>query len=198
VIVYGDCTVPDRTACVASDGPSPLPKLLAGVEFFNRVGVSALCVPCNTAHHWHAEMQEASTVPVLHIVRASVELASSNRPRLHSLGVLSTYGTHRMGIYRQAIEELGLEVIEPTEDEFETLVSHGIALTKANRVEEASEVFGAAADRLLARGAESVILGCTEIPLGMERQLRERPDQFVDSNEALARAVVAAYYGEAE
>ena len=56
LIVYGDCTTPDRTAAVLGTGPSPLPQLLAGIEFLNAARVSAIAIPCNSAHCWHKDL----------------------------------------------------------------------------------------------------------------------------------------------
>lgn len=195
VLLYGDCTTPDRTANLVGDGPSPLPQLLAGIKFLNAAGAKAICIPCNSAHCWYAEMAAASAVPVLHIVRASAEQVRKKNPAAKVVGVLSTTGTNRMGIYRDTLSEMGFSVVTPTDEEFSTLVSPAIALIKANKLEEAEAVFARAAACLTARGAEIIILGCTEIPIGMRRQYLAEPDRFVDSTEALALAVIAHFTG---
>lgn len=190
VIVYGDCTTPDRTASIVGTGPSPLPKLLAGITLLNQTGVKAICIPCNSAHCWYDELSAASSVPVFHIVKASAEQVRKKKPDAKTVGVLSTFGTHQMGTYRGTLAAMGYAVVAPSEDEFHTLVSPAIAMIKANRLDEAEDVFREAASRLRARGAEIIILGCTEIPIGMRRQYRETPALFVDSNDALALAVI--------
>lgn len=196
VILYGDCTTPDRTASILGQGPSPLPQLLAGIEFLNAAGCAVIAIPCNSAHCWYDEMARASRVPVLHIVEASALKVRRNNRATRRVGVLSTEGTHRMGIYRATLERLGLEVIAPTAGEFQELVSPGIADIKANRITAAQEKFDAAADRLLERGAEQIILGCTEIPLGMQRRCAAQPHSMVDSTQALVEAVLAHFAGD--
>jgi aspartate racemase len=193
VMVYGDCTTPDRTANIVGDGPSPLPKLLAGIEALNRSGAKAICIPCNSAHCWFDEMQAASAAPVLHIVRASAGQVAKKNPAARTIGVLSTFGTHRMGIYSNTLTAMGYSVVTPTEEEFETLVSPGIAMMKANDWAGAEAAYEKAATLLTARGAEITILGCTEIPFGMERQYRANPTKFVDSNDALVDAVLEVF-----
>ncbi len=195
VLLYGDCTTPDRTANLVAGGPSPLPQLLAGIKFLNDGGAQAICIPCNSAHCWYGEMAAASAVPVFHIVRASAEQVRQKNPAARVVGVLSTAGTHRMGIYRDTLVEMGFTVVAPTEDEFRTLVSPAIALIKANKLAEAETVFARAAASLTARGAEIIILGCTEIPIGMRQQYLANPARFVDSNEALALAVIGHFAG---
>lgn len=193
ILLYGDCTVPDRTASIVGDGNSPLPKLLEGIEFLNRNGAGVICIPCNSAHCWFEEMQDASAAPLLHIVRASAGQVRLKNPGAKTVGVLSTLGTHRMGIYRKTLQDLGYTVVTPTDEEFETLVSPAIAMNKANKWAEAESAYEEAARRLRDRGAEVIVLGCTEIPFGMERQCRADPAHFVDSNDALVDAVMGFF-----
>ncbi len=195
VLLYGDCTTPDRTASVVGKGPSPLPHLLAGIRFLSAQGARAICIPCNSAHCWYDEMQAASPVPVLHIVKASAEQVRRKNPVASRVGVLSTFGTHRMGIYRDTLSAMGYEVVTPSDHEFETLISPAIAMNKANKWTEAEHLYDAAAQSLWDRGAEIVVLGCTEIPFGMERQYRANPSRFVDSNDALVDAVLGLFVG---
>jgi aspartate racemase len=134
-------------------------------------------------------------VPVLHIVNASAEQVRRKNPQARTVGVLSTLGTHRMGLYAKTLTKIGYTVVSPTEDELETLISPAIAMNKANKWAEAESLYDAAAQHLWDRGAEIIVLGCTEIPFGMERQCRAHPAKFVDSNDALADAVLAFFRG---
>jgi len=190
VLMYGDCTTPDRTASIVGRGVSPLPKLLEGIRFLDRAGAQAICIPCNSAHHWYDDMAAASSVPVLHIAQASVDEVRRKMPEARVVGVMSTLGTYETGLYRNALHTHGYEVLAPTRGEFDTLVSPGIADVKANLIDAASRSFSVAAQSLLDRGADIIILGCTEIPLGMQRQVRANPSLYVDSNDALAVAAV--------
>ena len=190
VLVYGDCSIPDRTAGILGKGPSPLPKLLQGINFLNRAGARAICIPCNSAHCWYSEMSEASAVPLFNIVHASAEQVRKRDPRIRRVGVLSTVGTFQMGIYARFLSDLGFTLLTSTEDEFQTLVSPAIALIKANQLTEAEKLLRAATAKLVARGAEIIILGCTEIPIGMRGQCQENPSLFVDSTDALALSVI--------
>jgi aspartate racemase len=197
LIVYGDCTTPDRTAAVLGTGPSPLPQLIEGIEFLNAARVAAIAIPCNSAHCWHKEMADASLAPVLHIVEASARQVQRNDRKTRRVGVLSTEGTHRMGIYKDSLERMGFDVLAPTLEEFELLVSPGIADIKGNRLHEAEAKFDRAADLLIERGAQQIILGCTEIPLGMTRRAAANPDTIVDSTRALVTAVLEHFDGYA-
>ncbi len=190
ILLYGDCTTPDRTANIVGSGPTPLPKLLAGIRFLCDAGVSAICIPCNSAHYWFAELEKASKVPLLHIAKASVGQVKLASPHARTVGVMSTLGTHQTGLYRDALAEQGYVVLSPTAEEFETLISPGIALIKANQVQSAETLFSVAANNMMQRGAEVIVLGCTEIPLGMKKQCELQPSTYVDSTTALALAAI--------
>ena len=193
ILLYGDCTTPDRTFSIVAGGPSPLPKLLEGVAFLNQANVGAICIPCNSAHHWFSELQAASKVPILHIGRASVSQIKTKAPDAKIVGVLSTEGTHQSGIYLKALAELGYKVVTPSPEEFASLVSPGIALIKSNNIREAERLFDLASSALIQRGAESIILGCTEIPIGMRLQTERSPMFYVDSTEALALSAIEMF-----
>jgi aspartate racemase len=189
-LLFGDCTTPDRTASVLGEGPSPLPQLLAAVDFLNSAAVQVIAMPCNSAHCWFQELAERAHMPFLHIVDASAQQVLARNPHASSIGVLSTEGTARMGIYTQRLTALGLKPLTPLNEDFSDLVSPGIALVKAGDLKTGGALLRQAADRLFDRGAESVILGCTEIPLGMTHELETDPLRFIDSTQSLVDATL--------
>ncbi len=72
-----------------------------------------------------------------------------------------------------------------------------IDLVKAGRPERAAPLFEAAAWRLLDRGAQRIILACTEVPIGFEHLSVQWRSRTLDATDTLARACVAWSLGEA-
>ena len=64
--------VADRSRAILGDGEDCLDGLLEGIDLLNRNGVGLVAIPCNSAHHWYAQMQARSDAPVLHIADACV------------------------------------------------------------------------------------------------------------------------------
>jgi aspartate racemase len=94
-----------------------------------------------------------------------------------------------MRLYQDRLGAQGWDCIVPTSDEMAELVSPSIALVKANRVAEAYAPLAEVVRRLADRGAACVVLGCTEIPLGiLAGPAPEIP--VVDTIDALARAAI--------
>ncbi|HUB46888.1 MAG TPA: amino acid racemase, partial [Acetobacteraceae bacterium] len=191
-VLWSDPRVPDRTRGKLAGGEDPLPWLLRGIAGLKQAGCGAIAIPCNTAHGWYDAMQQAAGVPILHIVDAAA--ADLRRAGIGpgTIGVMGTQGTLDMRLYQDRLHRLGWECIIPTRAEMDRLVTPAIALVKANRVAEAYPPLLEAANTLAARGARAVVLGCTEIPLGIQAgpqgALRV---PTIDTIDALARASIA-------
>ena len=165
-VLWSDPRVPDRTRGRLAGGDDPLPWLLRGVRGLRAAGCSAIAIPCNTAHGWFEEMA-AEAVPLLHIVDATAEALRRVAPS-GTVGIMGTAATLAMRLYQDRLEAAGWRCIVPGEAEMTRLVSPAIASVKANRVADAYPPLAEAALSLAARGARAVILGCTEIPLGIQ------------------------------
>ena len=72
-----------------------------------------------------------------------------------------------MRLYQDRLGHEGWQCIVPGRDQMERLVSPAIALVKANRQAESYPPLAQVVSSLAARGATTVVLGCTEIPLGI-------------------------------
>ena len=189
-VLWSDPRVPDRTIGTLAGGTDPLPWLLRGIKGLRRAGCGAIAIPCNTAHRWYDAMREAASLPILHIVDAAAAELRRTGIGNGMIGVMGTQATLTMRLYQDRLGALGWDCIVPSRDEMERLVSPAIALVKANRVAEAYAPLAEAVEDLAARGAAAVVLGCTEIPLGI--QAGASPSvPMVDTIDALARAAIA-------
>lgn len=189
-ILWSDPRVPDRTAARLAGGADPLPWLLRGIAGLEAAGCGAIAIPCNTAHGWFEAMQAATRLPILHIVHA----AGDELLRLHvppgPVGLMATSGTLAMRLYQDRLAARGHDCLVPTEEEQARIVMPAIELVKANRITESYAPLAEIARRLVERGARGVVLGCTEIPLGIASG-PALPFPVADTIDALARAAIA-------
>jgi aspartate racemase len=190
MLISCDPRIPKRPAAILGDGESPLPRLLDIRDRLLAAGATALVMPCNTAHHWYAEMTVACPVPFLSIVEAGCDEAARLAASGATVGVIGTRATLVTRLFDRALERRGLVPITPTEDELERHVLPAIAAVKAGRVAEASPWLAIALDALARRGARQVVLACTELPLALAAATTASPVACVDTNRALARATV--------
>jgi aspartate racemase len=190
-VLWSDPRVPDRTRGRGAGGDDPLPWLLRGIAGLKRAGCGAIAIPCNTAHGWYDAMREAAEMPILHIVDAAAAELHRCGIRPATIGVMGTQGTLDMRLYQDRLHSQGWDCIVPTDDEMATRVTPAIAQVKANRVADAYAPLAEVVNRLAARGAVAVVLGCTEIPLGIQAGPSERLNvPIIDTIDALARAAI--------
>jgi len=190
-VLWSDPRVPNRTQARIAGAEDPLPWLLRGLRGLEAAGAGAIAIPCNTAHGWAEAMQAATRLPILHIVEATAqELHRLEVPRGATIGVMGTAATLAMRLYQTGLERHGWDCIVPSDAEMASHVSPAIAAVKANRVAEAYAPLAEIATRLTQRGAAAVVLGCTEIPLGVQAG-PALPFPVADSIDALARAGIS-------
>lgn len=188
-VLWSDPRVPDRTRGRLDGADDPLPWLLRGVRGLRQAGCGAIAIPCNTAHGWFEEMRAEGT-PILHIVDAAAEDLRRVSPS-GVVGIMGTAATLAMRLYQDRLEHLGWSCIVPTTEEMRSRVSPAIAAVKANRVAKAYAPLAEVVSALKARGAGAVVLGCTEIPLGIQAgPAAELGVPLVDSIDALAIASI--------
>ena len=189
-VLWSDPRVPDRTVADPTGEADPLPWLLRGIDGLERAGCGAIAIPCNTAHRWYDAMRAHARVPVLHIVDAAAAELRGMRTGSARIGVMATQAALGMRLYQDRLGALGWDCLVPSQDEMDRLVSPSIGLVKLNRMAEAYAPVVQVVQSLAARGATSVVLGCTEIPLAI--QAGPTPDlPIVDTIDALARAAIA-------
>jgi aspartate racemase len=191
-VLWSDPRIPDRTRGKMAGGDDPLPWLLRGIAGLKQAGASAIAIPCNTAHGWYQEMAHAAGLPILHIVDAAAADLRRMGIGPGKIGLMGTAATLAMRLYQEILSGQGWECITPDDDQMARCVAPAIALVKANRVADAYEPLAAVVNDLAARGATAVVLGCTEIPLGIQAGPRDGLHApIVDTIDALARASIS-------
>ena len=125
-------------------------------------GADFLLICTNTMHRVAPEIEDAIGIPVLHIADATAEVLLAEG--VGSVGLLGTAFTMEQAFYRGRLAEHGLEVLVP--DAADRGVVHRVIYAELcqGRVEPGSKAeYLRIVASLAARGAEAVILGCTEI-----------------------------------
>jgi aspartate racemase len=166
VLIYSNPEVPDRTKAILEGGEDPLPHLIHTATVLEQAGAGLLIAPCNAAHYYLPRLQEHVAVPILNMIQETCRIFLERFPQGKKVGLLATTGTVRCGIYSNVFSCSGIRVITPPEEEQARIHSGIFNYVKVgNTGPETHELFESAGARLMAAGAEAVILGCTEIPL---------------------------------
>lgn len=130
-----------------------------------RAGADFLVLCTNTMHKVAAAIEDASGLPLLHI--ADPTAAAIRAAGLQRVGLLGTRFTMEQLFYRERLEQQhGIDVLVPDEadrDLVHRVIYEELCLGIVR--EESRQAYGQIIERLVARGAQAVILGCTEIGL---------------------------------
>ncbi|MGE0357981.1 MAG: aspartate/glutamate racemase family protein [Burkholderiales bacterium] len=188
VVTWNVPQVPDRVGAVLGHGPSPLAAMVEGARALEAAGCEAFVVACNTAHHWAEELAGSVGIPLLHIADAAAAELARREPRPLRIGLLATRGTLAAAFYGRRLAERGFDWIVPEEAVQAACVDEAIARVKAGDPAGARAPFEAAARHLAGRGADLLLLACTELPLAARGA--QCPVPVLDAGEALAHAVV--------
>ena len=133
-------------------------------------GADFILICTNTMHKVAPQISSMIHVPIVHIADATAD--ELERCRIHRVGLLGTKYTMTQDFYKQKLIDRGLEVVIPDEadiDMVNNIIFHELCMGEIR--EESRREFQSVIDGLKEKGAEGVILGCTEIGL-----LIQQPD----------------------
>ena len=162
--------------------------LLTAARGLEAAGADFVLICTNTMHKVADALQTGLRTPLLHIADATA--AHVREAGVRRVGLLGTRFTMEEDFYRRRLERpFGLEVLVPDGPDRETV--HRVIYDElcVGRCRAESKVrLGAVMDRLAARGAEGVILGCTELALLVGKG--DGPVPVFDTTQIPAQAAV--------
>lgn len=199
--------IPDRTGFLLGKGKAnPAEGMFRTVQIAEEAikasGKEAvLGIPCNTFHapkifdrFLDLIKNNNINIEVLHMLNETADLIKDVAPKAKIIGLMSTTGTRMAKVYNEILEPRGFTIIE-VDDAIQSELHDSIYNTKwgikavSPITSKARANFEEYVRILKENGAESIILGCTEIPLALpEKKFGGVP--LIDPVVALARALV--------
>jgi aspartate racemase len=199
--------IPDRSKFILEHAKeNPAQAVYEIIIQMEAAGASVIGIPCNTMHAPaifdvlnEKLARSKSKVILLHMIEEVVGFIKRYYPHAQSIGYLSTSGTYRSGVYRTTLEENNYQVIEPDsswQNKIHDSIYHpefGIkAFSKPVKNKAKNQLFESI-EHLKDKGAQAVILGCTEIAFAIsQNQLLSVP--LIDATKVLARVLIEKTY----
>jgi len=150
---------------MAGDWMGAAQKMVAAAQALERGGADGLVICTNTMHKLAPDVQSAINIPLLHIADATAEKVCADG--LNTIGLLGTRFTMEHDFYKgRLIDNFGLKVITPNDADrtiIHDVIYHELVLGTIR--DESRHEYLRIMDDLAARGAQGMILGCTEITL---------------------------------
>lgn len=178
---------PDRSSFIlGKSDKDPTKAMIEEAKRLEGAGAELIAIPCNTAHCFYERVCESVNVPILNIIEETAKFCKY--AGVSKIGVLATEGTSASGAYPRFLDKRSVDVIPLTKDEQDGITR--IIFEQIKRgLSPDLESFFRISESLKARGAQIIVLGCTELSL-IKKQVR-LPDCYTDSLELLALSAIA-------
>ena len=162
-------------------------------------GAEVIGIPCNTAHapaiFDKIKQTLLTSCEIVHLIDEVGYYLNTHHPDVKNVGILGTTGT-LMAKFPMTLEKYGIKVIEPSK-EIQELFVHPSIYSKQYGIKSFSNPVNkkaknnviTAATYLSRKGAEAIVLGCTELPLAINQKKVEQ-SLIIDATEILAKALI--------
>lgn len=162
--------------------------LLNACQSLKRSGADAIVLCANTAHLFADEIEDKIKLPIINIVTETAKAVKQQG--LVKVGLLGTKFTMEREFYRKKLEENGLNVLVPEKQATRDYVQHTLKEELGRGIInlDTKQNYISIVKDLVERGAEGIILGCTEIPMLISQDDFSIP--VFDSTKIHASAIV--------
>lgn len=170
LLVNIDPQVPDRNKAWSGFGISPAAALVQMGRSLKRAGADFCVMACVTAHGFVESFEKEVGIPLIRMPDVVAEALGAGATADGPVGLLATTTTLEMKLFQNAFAARNSSLIVPDKIGQEALMH---AIYSIKKGEEARSSVLAVAKSLVARGARTVLLGCTDLsvlgPLHVER-----------------------------
>lgn len=185
---------------------NPADAIAAIARQLDTLGATVAGMPCNTAHApaifdavTAALQRTGHAIELIHMIQATIDHVHATRTAVQRIGVLSTTATVELQLYERPLAEAGFTFIPPDASMQHRVnqtiydASYGLKGQSDPPTNRARKILIDAIRHLRERGAEAIILGCTELPLAPLRALVDDVP-LIDPAQILARTLIRATY----
>ena len=140
-----------------------IPYLVDGAKILEKSGVDFGILPCNTLHKYIEEIRKAVKFPFLSILEETA-LALKDR-KVKKIGILATETTIESKIYEDVLENNGINILYPSKNEQNIVSNVIVELLNETENNLQREKLENVCNALHERGAEIILLACTDLQL---------------------------------
>lgn len=196
VLLHNNVAIPDRTRAIVYNEASPVKELLRSVALFDEQKIDLIIMACITSYYYLDTLQAYTSAKILNPVQLIKEHLLKHYMKTGKAGLLATTGTLNSMLFQKEFKDSGIEIITPDKDEQEELFMRAVYMEnglKSSRISpQAVDLLFQLVPRLLERGAEVIIGGCTEVQIVLQQNSLSVP--YVDVMDIAAQEAVRLCY----
>ena len=173
-----------------------LKSLIKGCNLLKKNKCKFIVMPCNTAHHWHEDLQKKIKIPIISMPREVYLHTKKTCKKNSKIGILCTEATLKTNVYSKYFNKY-FNLVSPSKSLQISSVNKAIRLVKTGKVKEAEKAIKPAVNHLIKIKCKKIILGCTELPIAIfaykSFKKIKKSKTFIDPNLLLASVSMKKY-----
>ena len=166
ICIVSNTEISDRTNAIIHHGKDPVPEMVKSAVRLQGLGADVLIMPCNTAHYFYDRILPFVDIPFLSMIDETAKVISDRG--LRKIGLLATDGTLQTAVYEKAFKKRGISIVVPPPENqvhIMDLIYNGV---KAGNKEIDTKPTKKTIEDLFRKGAQTLVLGCTELPVAFD------------------------------
>ena len=172
MIIWQATQAPSRSMFLEGKGESFIPEYISIAKSLKQLGVNKIAMCCNTAHFAIDTIEKEADIKIINLVEKCVQIAKESGAK--KVGLIVSDGCLKGEVYQKYFRKIfpTAEIIYP-DNEYQKMVTTGICNIKnihrfdnIDSNESPQKIFGLVQKHLYDKGAEIIIIGCTDIRAG--------------------------------
>lgn len=143
-------------------------QLIYGVKTLENWGADFIVLPCNTIHYFIKEMRNSIKIPIISIIESTIKTVETSG--FNKIGILSSSSTRILKLYSGPFNEKNFNTYIPSEKEQEKIDSVVLKAMGGTQGVKEIKILEKIMQKMLSKGAQGIILGCTELPLAISQK----------------------------
>lgn len=166
-------------------------QLIEAIKKMELLGVDYIIMACNTAHRFYEDLKKVTTTNFISLISVCINHVEERGYR--TVGVISSESTNRYYLYKKKLEDRGIKCITIDIKKEQPYINGIIkAVQSGTQGEKEMNLLKYYVYRMQKKGAQAVILGCTELPLCISQNYVKIP--LIDSGYVLLDKVTTLLY----
>ncbi|MBI4176794.1 MAG: amino acid racemase [Candidatus Aenigmarchaeota archaeon] len=189
-IIINSIPLPDVVEAEKIDGVYTY--LANGIKTLEAAGVDFIVIDCNTVQFLVPSLREDVTIPIIGIPEETLKVAKSYG--FNNVGLLATKNTIKMKAFEKEAARFGMAILVPGPEQQNVITDIIMNVLSGNRFEQDKSALRQIIKELESRGAEAIIVGCTDLPLIINNN--DSKVLLLDTTEVLAQACIREAFGD--
>lgn len=145
-----------------------LDQLLMGIEVLEKAKADFIVIACNSVHNVYAKLAEATKLPIINLIEKVVKEVKINKSQ--KILIVSSETTKKYGLYNKLSQE-GVEIIKPDSKLQKYITKLILSVMGGSDWDKIKLAVINQINLMYSKGIiDSVIFGCTELPLAIQKE----------------------------